>query len=59
MFSGSLRYNVDPLDEYTDEEVWNALEKVGNRRTQGLLQVYYSLHIQYSPNVVRKLRSFI
>lgn len=36
MFTGSLRYNVDPLDEYTDEQIWNALEKVGNRSTRGL-----------------------
>lgn len=36
MFSGSLRYNMDPLDEYTDEEIWTALEKVGNRSTPQL-----------------------
>ena len=30
MFTGSLRFNLDPLEEYTDVEIWNALEKVGN-----------------------------
>ena len=34
MFTGSLRYNLDPLEEYTDEEMWNALEKVDNSTTQ-------------------------
>ncbi|KYR00638.1 ABC transporter C family protein [Tieghemostelium lacteum] len=28
IFSGSLRLNVDPFDQSTDEEIWNALEKV-------------------------------
>jgi len=28
LFSGSLRYNLDPFEEFTDEELWNALEAV-------------------------------
>ncbi|XP_044141081.1 multidrug resistance-associated protein 5-like isoform X1 [Bufo gargarizans] len=27
LFVGSVRWNLDPLNQYTDEEVWNALEK--------------------------------
>ncbi|CAC5416858.1 Pleiotropic ABC efflux transporter of multiple drugs YBT1,Cystic fibrosis transmembrane conductance regulator,ABC transporter C family member 14,ATP-binding cassette sub-family C member Sur,Multidrug resistance-associated protein 5,Putative uncharacterized protein YKR104W,Multidrug resistance-associated protein 9 [Mytilus coruscus] len=27
MFSGTLRYNLDPFDNYTDDELWNSLEK--------------------------------
>ena len=26
MFSGSLRFNVDPFDHFNDEEIWRALE---------------------------------
>jgi ABC-type multidrug transport system fused ATPase/permease subunit len=26
LFSGSLRYNLDPFREYTDEQVWSSLE---------------------------------
>ena len=26
LFSGSLRFNMDPADKYTDEEVWRSLE---------------------------------
>lgn len=26
LFSGSIRYNLDPFDEYTDAEIWNILE---------------------------------
>ncbi|XP_050295811.1 probable multidrug resistance-associated protein lethal(2)03659 [Anthonomus grandis grandis] len=28
LFSGTLRKNLDPFDEYTDEALWNALEEV-------------------------------
>ena len=29
LFSGTLRYNLDPFDEYQDWELWEALEQVG------------------------------
>lgn len=28
LFSGSIRYNLDPFDEFEDYEIWNALERV-------------------------------
>lgn len=28
LFSGSMRYNLDPFDEYSDEKLWSALEEV-------------------------------
>ena len=28
MFSGTLRYNLDPFDKYNDTEIWEALERV-------------------------------
>ena len=28
LFSGTMRYNLDPFDEYTDAELWAALEQV-------------------------------
>jgi ATP-binding cassette, subfamily C (CFTR/MRP), member 4 len=28
LFSGTIRYNLDPFGEYTDDEVWLALERV-------------------------------
>lgn len=28
LFSGSLRENLDPWNQYTDQELWNALEEV-------------------------------
>lgn len=28
VFSGSVRYNLDPFEEFTDEQIWAALEEV-------------------------------
>ena len=28
LFSGTMRYNLDPFDEYNDDKLWNALEEV-------------------------------
>jgi len=28
LFSGTMRYNLDPFDEYGDEKLWNSLEEV-------------------------------
>ena len=27
IFGGSLRYNLDPFSEYTEAQLWHALEK--------------------------------
>lgn len=31
LFSGTVRSNMDPFGEYTDEEIWSALERCGMR----------------------------
>ena len=28
LFSGTMRYNLDPFGEYPDEKLWKALEEV-------------------------------
>ena len=28
LFSGTMRYNLDPFDEYTDVKLWEVLEQV-------------------------------
>jgi len=28
MFKGTIRYNIDPLDQYNDDLIWNALKEV-------------------------------
>ncbi|XP_052090338.1 ATP-binding cassette sub-family C member 5-like [Mytilus californianus] len=34
MFSGSLRYNLDPFNNYTDDELWNSLEKANIKKKE-------------------------
>merc|ERR1712205_476 len=33
MFAGTVRTNLDPFEEHTDEEVWSVIEKVGLKNT--------------------------
>ncbi len=33
IFSGSVRYNLDPFDEFTDDQLWAALEEVQLKKT--------------------------
>lgn len=28
LFSGSIRYNLDPFEEYSDNQLWQALDSV-------------------------------
>lgn len=28
LFSGTVRYNLDPFNEYQDDQLWNVLEEV-------------------------------
>lgn len=38
LFSGSVRYNLDPFDEHSDERVWDILEKVHLKNDVNLLE---------------------
>lgn len=33
LFSGTMRYNLDPFEEYSDAKLWESLEEVGERGT--------------------------
>ena len=42
LFSGTLRYNLDPFDEYTDDQIWFSLEQVQLKRfVNGLARGLY------------------
>lgn len=38
MFSASLRYNLDPFNKYTDEQVWDVLDSVQLKEKVGSLE---------------------
>ncbi|KAM9321211.1 MIT domain-containing protein 1 [Gastrophryne carolinensis] len=48
LFVGSLRSNLDPMNQYLDEEVWKALEKTHMR--QHVVQLPGQLHFQVAEN---------
>ena len=33
LFSGTIRTNMDPFDEYTDDQIWAALERCGMKQS--------------------------
>lgn len=39
LFSGSLRFNLDPFNESTDDQLWIALSEVGNCYSHSLASI--------------------
>ena len=35
LFAGDMRMNLDPLEQYNDEQVWASLEQVGDSQNGG------------------------
>jgi ATP-binding cassette subfamily C (CFTR/MRP) protein 1 len=52
LFSGTIRFNLDPFDKYTDQEVWQALERAHMKKT------VQSLPLQLSEKVVEYGENF-
>lgn len=46
MFVGTLRYNLDPFEKHTDDEIWTALEISGLKAKIQSLDVCFSPIIQ-------------
>ena len=45
LFSGTVRYNLDPFDTYSDVQLWNALEQVCVVHAIILL-IYFTYQVQ-------------
>ncbi|KAJ1118458.1 hypothetical protein NDU88_006649, partial [Pleurodeles waltl] len=48
LFNGNVRSNLDPLNQYTDEQIWKALEKTHMK--QNILQLHKGLHAEVTEN---------
>ncbi|XP_078514280.1 ATP-binding cassette sub-family C member 5-like isoform X2 [Lissotriton helveticus] len=48
LFTGNVRSNLDPLNQYTDEQIWKALEKTHMK--QNILQLHKGLHAEVTEN---------
>lgn len=46
LFSGTMRLNLDPFNEYPDHILWNALEEVIILRIEKLLTMYIYCHFK-------------
>ena len=46
VFSGTLRHNLDPIDEYTDQELWDALMKCNIKLTVECLPEQLMSHVE-------------
>ncbi|KAK5786563.1 hypothetical protein PVK06_041200 [Gossypium arboreum] len=62
MFKGTIRSNLDPLEEYTDEQIWEALDKcqLGDevRNKAGQLDSSGSILLSYNTRVCLLLHKF-
>jgi len=50
LFVGTIRYNLDPFSQYTDEEIWTSLER---SHIKNLVSFYLSTHflkVYFSPS---------
>ncbi|XP_021375726.1 multidrug resistance-associated protein 5-like [Mizuhopecten yessoensis] len=45
LFAGTLRYNLDPFEKYTDADIWTALEQVHMKEKMKLLEQTLALYI--------------
>lgn len=45
LFAASMRFNLDPFNDFEDQTIWNALEQVHNYRnkTRFILRLYFRL----------------
>ncbi|XP_069492781.1 ATP-binding cassette sub-family C member 5-like [Ambystoma mexicanum] len=48
LFTGDVRSNLDPLNQYTDEEIWKALQKT--QMKQNILQLHKGLYAEVIEN---------
>lgn len=46
LFSGTMRYNLDPFDDYSDDKLWSALEEV--KLKTAVLELPHGLHSRIS-----------
>lgn len=60
LFSGTVRYNIDPFEAHSDAEIWDALEKVGMKTSIQALQLGLAAPVaEYGENFSQGERQLI
>jgi ABC-type multidrug transport system fused ATPase/permease subunit len=60
LFSGTIRMNMDPFNEYSDEEIWSALERCGMKsQVENMAGELTALVAEYGENLSQGQRQLL
>jgi ABC-type multidrug transport system fused ATPase/permease subunit len=60
LFSGTIRMNMDPFDEYTDEQIWSALDRCGMKtKVEAMPGELTALVAEYGENLSQGQRQLL
>ena len=60
LFSGTIRSNVDPFDQYTDDQIWDALQQCGlNESVAGMPGELEAVVSEYGENLSAGMRQML
>jgi ABC-type multidrug transport system fused ATPase/permease subunit len=60
LFSGSIRTNIDPFDEFSDDQIWSALERCGLKKSIEVMPGMLNASVaEYGENLSAGMRQML